>query len=829
MWPLRGEALTRTLQCEDALTELYSTALNEWVTKTEPFVVSSLTAASNLPPDPDQVTETAGAWDQVSIALILAGLSSLWALSVVESMEGIGIPIPPLPEIDLNTDIDIRVINAIADNSEVAAADIVGAIQRIEGNPYLREARDEYVELCKPTVAATPTLVRDRVAAAVAEVTPKAEAVVPTPVAAPTAPELPSAPEPEAVAPSLEVVIERQRAAATEVLTPGSVATRTVAKVQGYQAASVQNAAVVAAAHLSEDADTLDKTWIATLDGKTRHTHFAADGSRVPLSGRFPVGTALLSYPADPGGPASEVKNCRCRVGILGRDEPLPDEVDRHTERLNGRDSVQVNRKGSQQDEIERRERAGTVRARDDENGIGRTASGGWTAPSEQEYGMTEFWTFTDQPIAFVGIESSDGRMLAKDIELSVRQTPLPIMYCEKTTGGHYDAWTVGVMEGAHIDGSRVLGSGYMLEDEPAQKAFDHANRKVSRPSVDLAATEWILTVDGKEVTEEEWWDLPADAHVVQTITKAELIGFTLVATPAFGETMLEFNAEKEKRDATLVASAAESFRPRVYPAASFRRSPDQFLTEPTEIQMDPETGRIFGHLACFGSCHRSIQAQCVMAPRSPSNYAQFHTSPSVRLDDGTRLAVGRLTVGTGHAPDQISGPAALAHYDNTGTCFALVRAYETPIGVEVSGVAAPWATAEQIEMGLAAPLSGDWRNFGQGLDLIAALAVNTPGFAVRGRDDADGKPAALVASLAPAPTGREGRSGVAMNATDIEAVVEKAVRNALSQQTADRETEAELDTLLAEADELVGPAQTPDDEIDAMLAEVFGPDNQEV
>ena len=53
---------------------------------------------------------------------------------------------------------------------------------------------------------------------------------------------------------------------------------------------------------------------------------------------------------------------------------------------------------------------------------------------------------------------------------------------------------------------------------------------------------------------------------------------------------------------------------------------------------MDPETGRIFGHLACFGSCHRSIQAQCVMAPKSPSNYAQFHTSPSVRLDDGTRL-----------------------------------------------------------------------------------------------------------------------------------------------------------------------------------------------
>ena len=34
-----------------------------------------------------------------------------------------------------------------------------------------------------------------------------------------------------------------------------------------------------------------------------------------------------------------------------------------------------------------------------------------------------------------------------------------------------------------------------------------------------------------------------------QTITKAELIGFTMVATPAFGDTMIEFNPERETRD----------------------------------------------------------------------------------------------------------------------------------------------------------------------------------------------------------------------------------------------------------------------------------------
>jgi hypothetical protein len=806
MWPERGEALSRTIECEAALTEVYALALNTWVVATEPFVVSSLVAAS-LPPEPDSVTETASVWDQLSSELILACLSSLWALSVVEASEGLEIDLPEFDENVITPSISVKVVNAITSTSEVATDELVSAIARVEADPFLLAARDEYLDSQRPSVASTPTLMRDRVVAAVRDATPA--------LADDT--------------PDVEVVITEQRRAAAEVLSPGSEATRVVARLQGYGAASVQNAAVVTAAHRSEDATTLDKTWIATLDGKTRHTHFAADGQRTPLTGKFQIGTAQLDYPADPGGPPEEVKNCRCRVGILAHDEAIPDEVDRHTERLDGRDSVQINRRGSQQDEIERRERQGTVRAREDEDGIGRTAqtaAGGWTAPSEQEYGMTQYVTFTDQPVAFVGIESSDGRMLSPDIDLTVRQTPLPVMWCQQTNYGHMDAYTVGVTEAARLEGDRILASGYMLDDEHSSTAFDHAARKVSRPSIDLAATEWMLVDEnGKEITEDEWWDLPMDAKVIQCVTKGELIGFTLVATPAFGETMLEFNPEPEDRELGLVASAAEQFRPRVYPAAQFVRTPDQYLTEPTEIQMDPDTGRIFGHLACFGSCHRSLQAQCVMAPKSPSNYSQFHTSPSVRLDDGTRLAVGRLTVGTGHADERLGGAAAMSHYDNTGSCFALVRAYETPVGIEVSGVAAPWATAEQIEMGLAAPLSGDWRDFGQGLDLIAALAVNTPGFAVRGREDADGRSVALVASLAPKPTGPRGTSGTALTASAISEIVAAAVTKALT----DRDEQAELDALLAEATQLVGepaPALTPEQEIDAMLAELAGQEN---
>lgn len=828
MWPLPGEALNRTIEVEAGITDLYAEVLNTWCVQARAAVLPELatsendvlTAAGSLPPEPGGIDETAGFWDQHSTELILAGMSNLYALSLVEGMEGMEIP---LPDIDLTGRkaqvIPPAVMRSITSTSSVAEADIQRAADIVESVPELRQARDDFVAAQRPDVVTVPKVVQAKVQAAVSGV--KFDAMQYDPM------------HTDNDVSVIEVYVTRQREAAAAVLTPGSPELRDVARNEGYQAAGIQNAAVVVAAAQSEDE--LEKVWIATIDGKTRHTHFAADGQRAPLAGKFTVGAALLDFPADPAGPAAEVKNCRCRVGILAPDEELPDEVDRHTERLAGRDSTARNRSGSQSDEVRRRAADGTIRARDDEDGIGRTAS---AAPSEQEYDMpreqvvnteqggstvvlatdeTEaetFRVFTDQPIAFVGIETSDGRMLAKDIEFSVRTPPLPMMWTKQTGYGHEDAFTVGVIESARVDGDTIRGSGYWLNTTEADEAFNEASHKVSRPSVDLARTEWKLTdEDGNEITEEQWWDMPIDAKVIQTITAAELIGTTMVATPAFGDTMIEFTGERESRDAALVASAAEAFRPRVYAASMFA---DPQLSGPTLPTMDPETGHMFGHLACFGACHRSIQSECVVAPRSRTGYSMFHTSPAVRLDDGTSLPVGRLTVGSGHAPDHVSGQVAAAHYDTAGTCFALVRVGEDKHGIWFSGVAAPWATPEQIEMGLSAPLSGDWRDFGQGLELVAALAVNTPGFAVRGREGDQGQPLALVASLGPSPRSAATRGGNALSANAIADIVSKAVTTALAQ----RDTDAELATLLAKADEKLGPMPTPNDEVAELLAE---------
>ena len=70
----------------------------------------------------------------------------------------------------------------------------------------------------------------------------------------------------------------------------------------------------------------LEQEWLATLDGRTRDSHRALDGERIPLAkdkwhpAKFSNG---CRYPGDPGGPPWEVYNCRCTlvVAIKGIDQ----------------------------------------------------------------------------------------------------------------------------------------------------------------------------------------------------------------------------------------------------------------------------------------------------------------------------------------------------------------------------------------------------------------------------------------------------------------------------------------------------------------------------
>lgn len=53
------------------------------------------------------------------------------------------------------------------------------------------------------------------------------------------------------------------------------------------------------------------KQWLATLDGRTRHSHRSLDGEVVGMEEGFSNG---LDHPGDPSGAGSEVYNCRCTL-----------------------------------------------------------------------------------------------------------------------------------------------------------------------------------------------------------------------------------------------------------------------------------------------------------------------------------------------------------------------------------------------------------------------------------------------------------------------------------------------------------------------------------
>lgn len=77
MWPERGEALSRTIEAEAAISDLYAETLRRWAPEARAAVLPALTAAAALPPDPDAVSQTQSMWDQHSEAIIMTGLGIL--------------------------------------------------------------------------------------------------------------------------------------------------------------------------------------------------------------------------------------------------------------------------------------------------------------------------------------------------------------------------------------------------------------------------------------------------------------------------------------------------------------------------------------------------------------------------------------------------------------------------------------------------------------------------------------------------------------------------------------------------------------------------------
>jgi hypothetical protein len=191
-----------------------------------------------------------------------------------------------------------------------------------------------------------------------------------------------------------------------------------------------------------------------------------------------------------------------------------------------------------------------------------------------------------------------------------------------------------------------------------------------------------------------------------------------------------------------ITASAAAPLRP----AAWFA---DPGLNGPTALTVDDD-GRVYGHLACWGTCHIGFQGKCVTPPRSASNYAYFKVhSTRVLNEDGktVTIPVGYGTISTGHADIRANALAAVEHYDNTGTAAFELAIGEDRHGIWVAGALMPGLSETQEHRARGTVFSGDWRPIRGKLELVASLGVNTGGFPVPRARVASGQVLALVAA----------------------------------------------------------------------------------
>lgn len=186
--------------------------------------------------------------------------------------------------------------------------------------------------------------------------------------------------------------------------------------------------------------------------------------------------------------------------------------------------------------------------------------------------------------------------------------------------------------------------------------------------------------------------------------------------------TVIEIDVDDE---ASFASQPAPEFL--VRPPAGWFQAPR--LTGPTPLTIDDD-GHVYGHLAAWNVCHTGIGNRCITAPRSITGYKHFKVG-TVVVDNGQSIPVGKITLGGGHADPQLGFIPAAEHYDNTCACVAVVNVGEDKFGIWVAGAVVPGVDEARIAELRRSPLSGDWRRIGASMELVAALAVNSPGFPV--------------------------------------------------------------------------------------------------
>lgn len=391
-------------------------------------------------------------------------------------------------------------------------------------------------------------------------------------------------------------------------------------------------------------------------------------------------------------------------------------------------------------------------------------------------------------------VESGDGRMFSGG-SLKTAPLPLPLMWQKQTAEGHQTAVQAGRIDDVWRVDNQIWGSGvFDLEGVDGAEAYRQVEAKFLRGvSVDVDSVKEAdveMVFPKTAVGDEEDMAQLFSAPELTVFHKGRLRGATLVQFPAFVEasisldgpgiqTMAPAEGDAVTAGADLGTVEIEAFAelngeriavgtvtvPVQDPECEHdtdavtacgcedENAPDPSyftypgFTEPTPLTVDGM--RIFGHGALKGTCHTGFSGQCVTMPRETSH--DYYLLGETLCSDGSIVATGTITLGTGHAgtDGSVTPVDAMKHYDHTGTVVADVVTGEDEFGLWFSGSLRPNLSTAKVRSLRAAKLSGDWRKFGRNLRLVALLAVNVPGFPVPRLRTAshEGRQTALVAA----------------------------------------------------------------------------------
>ena len=516
-----------------------------------------------------------------------------------------------------------------------------------------------------------------------------------------------------------------------------------------------RTAATANAAHRMATSDLARKRgrlrWVTVHDARVRPTHVEADGQVQDLGTPFHVGDAHLLYPGDPSGPLKETANCRC-ILIPTDARPAVNQA------ISAKYPFSAIERTAMKLRIEE-----TARRVGEFSDLREEPAGDpvpVSAPADVPAAPSGRW---EGVIAREGEMTGDGRLI-EDGALRWDDLPIPLRVAFKDVGGHDGAEVCGRIETVERrEGGDIYATGtFDLGSAVGAEAFRQVSEQMSNGvSIDTDDVTFriMAKADMPEADVADSGNAPdgeadpegrvkvaamSSSDELTVIESARLRAATLVAVPAFATARVyaagqapakpaekdETAEAKEKVEASAAPLSRDSLTaaaiPTAPPEAWFK---DPALTGPTALVVEDD-GRVYGHIAAWGTCHIGQIGKCVEPPTSPSNYAYFRTG-ALRTAEGTSVAVGHLTMGTGHAGPRDSANAAAEHYDNTGTVFADVAAGEDAYGIWVAGSLRPGISAEQVRVARSAPISGDWRTIRGSLELVGALAVNVPGFPV--------------------------------------------------------------------------------------------------